>query len=104
MNLWHDLGPQMGFPSSICPKRGPHGVPWDWPSQFKASLHKGAESPASWLAYHPFSFLEVKPTLESWSLIDFEIGLHFNSHVLSMRVTFNMALKYLMQKRARVID
>lgn len=86
---------------SICTKKEPHGVILNWPFQFKKSLHKCAES---LLVYHSFSFLEVKPTSKSWSLIDFEIGPHFNSQVLSMRATFNMVLKYLMQKSARVID
>lgn len=45
-----------------------------------------------------------KTNPKSWSLIDFEIGPHFNSQVLSVRATFNMVLKYLMQKSARVID
>lgn len=58
---------------------------------------------------HPprLSFLLIpwgKTNSKSWSLTDSEIGPHFNSQVLSMRATFNMVLKYLMQKSARVID
>lgn len=65
------------------------------------SIYECAESPPS------LSFLFIfwdKTNPKSWSPIDFEIGLHFNSQVLSMRATFNMVLKYLMQKSARVID
>lgn len=86
---------------TICNTERAARIIWNRPFQLKKSIYKCAESPPT------LSFLFLpwgKTNPKSWSLIDFEIGPHFNSQVLSMRATFNMVLKYLMQKSARVID
>lgn len=57
-----------------------------------------------WITPLVLSFLFIpwgKTNSKSWSLTDSEIGPHFNSQVLSMRATFNMVLKYLMQKKCQ---